>query len=151
MKKTPEEYMICDIGSDITEISVISEGDIVISNMIRTAGNDFDEAVINNPAASSGVCCSHKVLDSGLIPFKNAPEGQGIKPSPRIKNAESGLIKIILDEIELVLSITPQELAAGILKRGIVLKGKGSLIKGLSKLISKETGLPVNLASEKEL
>ena len=41
-------------------------------------------ATINNPTASSGVCCSRKVLDSGLIPLRT-PQGRGIKPSPRIK------------------------------------------------------------------
>ena len=41
------------------------------------------------PAASSGVCCSHKVLVSGLIPLKRPKartreRAEGIKPSPRI-------------------------------------------------------------------
>ena len=40
---------------------------------------------INNPAASSGVCCSHKVMDSGFNTFLTAASGGVLNPSPRIK------------------------------------------------------------------
>jgi rod shape-determining protein MreB len=41
---------------------------------------------------------------------------------------------------------TPPELAADIVERGIVMAGGGSLLKGLPRLIAKETGVPVILA-----
>jgi rod shape-determining protein MreB len=42
----PAGHMIVDIGGGTTEISVISIGDMVVTNAIRTAGDDFDEAII---------------------------------------------------------------------------------------------------------
>ena len=42
----PAGHMICDIGGGTSEISVISLGDMVVSNAIRTGGDDFDEAII---------------------------------------------------------------------------------------------------------
>ncbi len=48
----------------------------------------------------------------------------------------------ILDAIKHVLERTPPELAADIVERGIVMTGGGSLLKGLDKFISKETGVP---------
>jgi rod shape-determining protein MreB len=42
-----------------------------------------------------------------------------------------------------ILEKTPPELAADIVERGIVMTGGGSLLKGLDKYISKETGVPV--------
>jgi predicted ABC-type ATPase len=49
------------------------EPEIIFS--MNTSGS-----TINNPAASSGVCCSHKVfIFRGLILF-NRPKGRGIKP-----------------------------------------------------------------------
>ena len=41
---------------------------------------------------------------------------------------------------------TPPELAADIIDQGITLAGGGALIKGLDKLINRETGMPVNIA-----
>jgi hypothetical protein len=42
--------------------------------------NGLREPLINNPAASNGVCCSHKVVTlRGLILY-NRPKGRGIKP-----------------------------------------------------------------------
>ena len=43
---------------------------------------------------------------------------------------------------------TPPELAADIVERGIVMTGGGSMLKGLQKLISKETGVPVILVEK---
>ena len=46
------------------------------------------------------------------------------------------------------LSRTPPELAADIVERGIVMTGGGSMLKGLQKLISKETSVPVILVEK---
>ena len=45
-----------------------------------------------------------------------------------------------------VLESMPPELYADIVKNGIYLAGGGALIKGLDKLINRETGMPVNIA-----
>ena len=41
---------------------------------------------------------------------------------------------------------TPPELASDIVERGIVLTGGGALLKGLSKLVAQQTGVPVIIA-----
>jgi len=46
---------------------------------------DTSSHKINNPAASSGVCCSNKVLHSGFNTIGNAPRGGVLNPSARIK------------------------------------------------------------------
>ena len=43
---------------------------------------------------------------------------------------------------------TPPELASDIIERGIVMTGGGSMLRGLPKLISKETGVPVILVEK---
>jgi rod shape-determining protein MreB len=48
--------------------------------------------------------------------------------------------------VKKTLGQTPPELAADIVERGIVMTGGGSLLKGLPKLLAKETGVPVFLA-----
>ena len=50
--------------------------------------------------------------------------------------------------IKKTLGRTPPELAADIVDRGIVMTGGGSMLKGLQKLISKETAVPVILVEK---
>ena len=66
--------------------------------------------------------------------------------SSEILEAMSEPMATIVDAIKYTLEKTPPELAADIMNRGIYLAGGGALIRGLDKLITKETGMPVRIA-----
>ena len=161
----PAGHMICDIGGGTTEISVISLGDMVVSNAIRTAGDDFDEAIIKyvrselNLIIGGGAAERLKIEIGNAFPdktiekveIKGTDAGSGLPKrleidSEQIREALKVPVYKILDEIKSLLGKTPPELAADIVERGIVMTGGGSLLKGLPKLISKETGVSVILA-----
>ena len=161
----PAGNMICDIGGGTTEISVISLGDMVVSNAIRTAGDDFDEAIIKyvrselNLIIGGGASERLKIEIGNAFPdktiekveIKGTDAGSGLPrrleiDSEQIREALKIPVYKILDEIKSLLGKTPPELAADIVERGIVMTGGGSLLKGLPKLISKETGVSVILA-----
>ena len=57
-------------------------------------------------------------------------------------------VKEIVDAVKTCLEKTPPELAADIMDRGIMMAGGGSLLDGLPKLLSLETGIAVYLADE---
>lgn len=57
-------------------------------------------------------------------------------------------VSVIVEAIKYTLEKTPPELAADIMEAGIVLTGGGALLRGLDKLISNETGMPVHIANE---
>jgi rod shape-determining protein MreB len=163
----PAGHMVCDIGGGTTEISVISLGDMVVSNAIRTAGDDFDEAIIKyvrnelNLIIGGGIAERLKFEIGNASPDKNIEKveikgtdaANGLPrrleiDSEQIREALKDPIFKIVDEVKSILGKTPPELAADIVERGIVMTGGGSLLKGLPKLISKETGVPVILAEE---
>ena len=48
--------------------------------------------------------------------------------------------------VKTVLEKTPPELASDIIDRGMVLCGGGSLLRGMDKLLTKETGVPAYVA-----
>ena len=54
----------------------------------------------------------------------------------------------IVDVVRVALENTPPELSSDLVDRGIVMAGGGSLLKGLDKLLAKETGLPVRIAED---
>ena len=68
--------------------------------------------------------------------------------SIEVREALQEPVNAVIEEIKRTLGQTPPELAADIVERGIVMTGGGSLLSGLSNLISKETGVPVILAEE---
>jgi len=161
----PAGHMIIDIGGGTTEISVISLGDMVVTNAIRTAGDDFDEAIIKYTRSELNLIIGGGAAERLKIEIGNAYAEKEIErveikgtdassglpkrleiDSLQVREALKGPVYKILDEIKSLLGKTPPELAADIVERGIVMTGGGSLLKGLPKLISKETGVSVILA-----
>ncbi len=161
----PAGHMICDIGGGTTEISVISLGGMVVSNTIRIGGDEFDEAIIKHVRNVHNLRIGEQTAETLKISTGNAiSDGQIEKTEIKGTDAITGLprrievdsvevrealqvpINAIIDEIKRTLGQTPPELAADIVERGIVMSGGGSLLKGLPKLIAKETGVPVILA-----
>ncbi|WP_461207234.1 rod shape-determining protein [Clostridium sp. DL1XJH146] len=63
-----------------------------------------------------------------------------------IRDALSEPIEAIIEAIKTSLEKTPPELAADIMDKGIMLTGGGALLRGLDRLINKETHMPVNIA-----
>ena len=91
-------------------------------------------------------------LTSRSRPFKSAPPPVSIMPRSMMSAASSGGVcsRVSLmastTTIKETLEQTPPELAADIIDRGIMLTGGGALLKGLDRLVSQETGIPVHVA-----
>jgi rod shape-determining protein MreB len=161
----PAGHMICDVGGGTTEISVISLGGLVVSNAIRVGGDEFDEAIIKHVRNIHNLIIGEQTAENVKITIGNAsPEKKIEKMEIKGTDAITGLprrlemdsvevrealkepIYQVIEEIKKTLGETPPELAADIVERGIVMTGGGSLLKGLPKLVAKETGVPVILA-----
>jgi rod shape-determining protein MreB len=54
----------------------------------------------------------------------------------------------IMTAVKTALEQTPPELCADVAETGIVLTGGGALLRGLDRLLSEETGLPVIIAED---
>lgn len=163
----PSGHMVCDIGGGTSEISVISLGGMVVTKAIRLGGDEFDEAIIKHVRSVHNLIIGEQSAEKLKISIGNAnPERKIEKMEIKGTDAITGLPRrleidsvevrealqeptnAIVDEIKRTLGQTPPELAADIVERGIVMTGGGSLLKGLPKLIGKETGVPVILAEE---
>ena len=57
-------------------------------------------------------------------------------------------LNTIVDSVRVTLERCPPELSADLVDRGLVLAGGGALLRGLDKLLSEETGLPVIVADD---
>jgi len=163
----PAGHMVCDIGGGTTEISVISLGGMVVTNAIRIGGDEFDEAIIKHVRNVHNLIVGEQTAESLKIKIGNASPDKKIEKmeikgtdaitglprrleidSVEVREALQEPINGIIEEIKTTLGQTPPELAADIVERGIVMTGGGSLLKGMPKLVSKETGVPVILAED---
>jgi rod shape-determining protein MreB len=68
--------------------------------------------------------------------------------STEIREAMAEPIAAIVEAVKMTLERTPPELAADIVDRGIIMAGGGSLLRGLDRLLSEETGMPVMLTED---
>ena len=160
----PAGHMICDIGGGTAEISVISLGGMVVTSSIRVGGDKFNEALVKHVKSVHNLIISHQAAERLKIQIGNAaPDKTIVKMELKGTDAITGLprrleidsvevrealkepVRLIVEEIKNVISQTPPELASDIIDCGIVMTGGGSMLKGLPKLISKETGVPVIL------
>lgn len=161
----PTGSMIVDIGGGTSEVAVISLGGIVTSRSVRVAGDAFDTAIINyikkkynlligertaeNVKIAIGSAYPMEAEDTMEIKGRNLlnglPENISVT-SGEIREALAEPLSHVVEAIKVTLEKTPPELAADIIDQGITLAGGGALIRGLDKLITKETGMPVYIA-----
>lgn len=161
----PQGSMIVDIGGGTSEVAVISLGGIVTSRSVRIAGDAFDTAIINYIKKKYNLLIGERTAENVKIAIGSAfpmeqetdmeikgrnllnglPENINVT-SAEIREALAEPLSHVIEAIKVTLEKTPPELAADIIDQGITLAGGGALIRGLDKLINKETGMPVNIA-----
>ena len=163
----PSGSMIVDIGGGTTEVAVISLSGLVESKSVRVGGDEMDAAISQHMKRVYNLMVGERTSEIIKIEIGSAyPREDDITMEVKGRDLVSGLpktIKITAREIrtalqEPVTSIVeavrstlercPPELAADLIDRGIMLAGGGSLLQGLDRLISEETGLPVFVAED---
>ncbi len=163
----PVGSMVIDIGGGTTEMAVISLYGIVNSISIRIAGDEMNEAIIQYLKKTFNLLIGQNTAEEikcqigsaapydgkGSMSVKGRDLVAGIPKTITIdgKQAQEALsetVNSIVDSLKLCLEMTPPELSADILDRGILMSGGGSLLKGLDERLRRETNLPVIVAEE---
>ena len=159
--------MIVDIGGGTTDVAVISLGGTVVSASIKTAGDDFDDAIVRYMRKKHNLLIGERTAEDIKIKIGSAfPRPEIVSVDVRGRNLVTGLPKTItvtseeteealrektaqiVEAVHSVLEKTPPELAADIADRGIVLTGGGSLLYGLEELIESKTGITTMTAED---
>ena len=163
----PSGSIIVDIGGGTTEVAVISLGGIVSSKSIRTAGDELDEAITSYVKRAFNLAIGDRTAEQVKIEIGSAyPLEQemdmvikgrdlisglprsAVITSEEVRTAIGEPVKEIVEAIKLTLEASPPELAGDAMERGIFLAGGGALLRGLDKLIAKETLIPVHIAND---
>ncbi len=163
----PAANLIVDIGGGTTDIAVISMGGTVVARTLKIAGDRFNEEIIRfareefhlaigEPTAEYAKITvgSAIPLDERLeVPVRGRDMSTGLPREIGLKNnhvrmAIAKPLRTVIDSVHEVIEETPPELAGDILRQGITLCGGGALLRGLSDLIEKETGVSVRIADD---
>ena len=162
----PTGSMVVDIGGGTTEIAVISLGGIVTFRSLRIAGNEFDESVARHIrevyglnigartaedikiAIGSAMPISSGELDmeiSGRDLTNNLPRSETIQ-SEDVREGIKGPLQDILIAIKETFLETDPDLAADIIRNGILLTGGGGQLKMLDAYLTRELDVPVMMS-----
>ena len=164
----PAGSMIVDIGGGTCEVAIISLAGIVHSYSARQAGGDaMDDCIqkyvqrvyslligermaefIKIEIGSAYPMAEEKTLEiKGRDIVSGLPKTLTIT-SEEIRDALKDPVALIVDAVRTTLDRCEPELAADLVDRGLVLSGGSSQLKGLDKLLSAQTGLPVTVADD---
>jgi len=163
----PTGNMVVDIGGGTTEVAVISLGGIVTSRSIRVGGDEMDESIIQYIKRTYNLMIGERTAEevkvtigAAIVPevdqtmeirgrdlVSGLPKTLTIRAS-EVQQALSEPVSSIIEAVKVTLEKTPPELASDIMDRGIVMTGGGSLLKGLDRLLCKETGMPVHISED---
>ena len=163
----PTGSMIVDIGGGTTDVAVISLGGIVVSESLRIAGNEFDESIIRYVRHKENLLIGDRtaeeikinigaalILNSediremdvrGRDLINGLPKTVQVNSEDVVEALKEPLQKIA-DGVRRVLELSPPELVADIIDRGIIMTGGGSLLKNFDALLRQTTGIPVVVA-----
>ena len=163
----PSGSMVVDIGGGTTDIAVMSLGGIVAHTSIKTAGNDFDNAIVKYMRDEYDILIGDSLAENikmkigtasmNMVEEKTEVQGREIATGLPKKITLSSMemakvlkepISQIIEGIRVVLEEIEPELAADVLERGILLAGGGSLIRGLDKFIEEKTAIRTILPDE---
>ena len=161
--------MIIDIGGGTTEVAVLSLQGTVISESVRVAGDELNEAIVLYMKKVHNLVIGERTAEEikiqvgsayptledddvmmevrGLHLLSGLPRTVTIK-GPEIRESMSEPLSVIVEAVKRTLERTPPELAADIIDRGIMLAGGGALMEGLDTLISHETGIVTHVAAD---
>lgn len=163
----PSGSMIVDIGGGTTEVAVISLKDVVFCRSIRVGGDELDRSIVQYVKRKYNLLIGERTAEmikieigtvchdtpSEAIEVKGRDLMTGVPKTIKLTSQEvhESLLETITSIVQVVreaLENTPPELSSDLVDKGIVLSGGGSLLRGLDRLLSLETGLPVRIAQD---
>ena len=161
---SPKGSMVVNVGGGTSEIGVIALSGIVADASIRVAGNELDEAIMayirksRNLLIGEATAESVKIQVGSAYPMEVEREMDvtgrdlvnGIPKTVRVHSEEireciQEPVQAIVSAVRRALEVTPPELASDILDAGIVMTGGGAQLRGLGRLLERETGLRIHL------
>jgi len=162
-----EGSMIVDIGGGTTEVAIVALNSVVASRSIRVAGDEMDQAIVAYLRREFNLLVGERTAEELKIAIGCAwPLAREGRAEARGRDLVSGLprsvvissghlceamaepLAQIVEVVKATLEAAPPELAADISHRGIHLVGGGALLRGVDRLVTRETGMRAKIVGD---
>ena len=160
----PLASMVCNVGGGTTEVAVMSLGDAVAAQSVRTGGDRMDRAIVDYlrrhyslriglPAAErlridvgSAFPLEEELVAeiSGADALSGLPRRATIG-SEEVRHALEDPLEEIVDALRAALDQCSPDLAADLTQHGMVLCGGGGLVRRMDRFLAERSGVPVRL------
>jgi rod shape-determining protein MreB len=163
----PSGNMVIDIGGGTTDVGIISLGGLVGARNIRIAGDKFNADIVAHARNEFKLLIGDKSAEEVKIAVASVAarrekvetyvRGRDLVTGlPReivindmdVRNAIGHSIDELVESVKEIIELTPPEILADIMQRGIHLAGGGALIRGLPEFLTAALGVPVVVAPD---
>jgi rod shape-determining protein MreB len=159
-----------DIGSGGCEILINSQDGTVVSRSLRVGGDALDEAIVAHLKRGYNLMIGERTAEEIKIQIGSAirlekeltmdvrardlttgaPKVVSVG-SQEIREAFHEALSAILESIRLTMERCPPGFSTDLAEQGIVLAGGGARLRGLDRLVARETGFPVRIAEARKI
>ncbi len=158
--------MIVDIGAGVTDIAVISMGQIIVSGMSKVGGDQFTDAIIRHLRRKHNLLIGERTAEELKVNIGSVlPRSEQIYLDVTGKNILTGIPKTMritsdevtealddplqafIESLHAALENTPAELAADVFERGIYFTGGGAALFGLEEAVEQVLKVPCHVVS----
>ena len=159
--------MIVDMGAGVTDIAVLSMGEVVVASCVPIGGDYFDDAIIRYLRKKYNLLIGERTAEEIKVNIGCAvPQANEISMDVTGRNLISGLPKTqsistgeiyealkdpiseLIEAIQAVIERTPPQLASDIFEDGIVFSGGAAALTGLSEAIYAALHVPCGVADD---
>lgn len=152
--------MVVDVGGGTTDIAVLCDTGVVVSESLRIGGDSFNDSIIRYIRRKKRLIIGQLTAEEikvavgtvdrrareRIIEVRGRDSGSGLPKmvsvnSLEIQRALEAQVMNILEAIKGILEKTPPELVAAIIDHGIILTGGGALVDGLDRVITRSIGV----------
>ncbi len=162
----PTGVMIVDFGADTTEISVVSLGGLVLTQIYPFGGNHLDDSIVTHMKRQHNLVIGRKTACQLKEKIGSAMEGRNDSMTIVGRDVVSGLpVEMVVDSamvyagikndldnlnatIYRMLERIPPELAKDVVHAGIYLTGGSAQIDRLAELFTETTNINVNICED---
>lgn len=163
---SPYGQMLVDIGDGVTDMAVIRSRELVVTKALRRAGGDLRAALQQFVKEKSNLYLPRRESDR-LVQESGAPgepsfshfvsalarDGAGAPvgielPCEEVFAAVHPVMTEIARTIRRTIESLPADLAVEVSESGISLSGGGACLRGIDRLIARETSTEVKIAAD---
>jgi len=160
-------HMIINLGGGTSEVAVIALGNIVSWTSLRVAGNKFDQAIADYVKKKYSIAIGEQTAEQIKIEIGSAlPSKEKTEYHFRGRNLITGLPKDmvingneiaealnshlmeIAGSVQNVFNVTPPELVADIMEKGIILSGGSAQLHYLPEFFERFFGVSTYVAED---